>query len=154
MCGVYSSEWWDYFCIDDPVAELGEGACHFGNGWYAYNGYYLAALDLICCDGETVEGSVCPPPCAPSERTLDGWCGNTYNPADCCSEMCGVYSSEWWDYFCIDDPVAELGEGACDWSGGWYAYNGFSLDGFVCCNGTKVRGTECPRLDHAPADKR
>jgi hypothetical protein len=68
--------------------------------------------------------------------------------------MCGVYSSEWWDYFCIDDPVAELGEGACDWSGGWYAYNGFSLDGFVCCNGTKVRGTECPRLDHAPADKR
>jgi hypothetical protein len=85
-----------------------------------------------------------PPRCAPSERSYDGWCGNTYNPADCCSGMCGVYSSEWWDYFCIDDPVADLGPGPCDFGGGWYVYDGFSFGGYICCNGQKVAGSQCP----------
>jgi hypothetical protein len=91
------------------------------------------------CNEETDETTCC----APSEESAGGWaCGGAWNPSSCCSQKCGVYQSEAWDVFCIDD-VSDLGPGACEWGGGWYVYNGYGNDTFICCNGVKAAGTSC-----------
>jgi hypothetical protein len=95
------------------------------------------------CNGK-IDEELC---CAPSEYSSYGWlCGGAWTPDDCCSDTCGAFSSAAWDVFCIDDPVAELGEGACDFGNGWYVYNEYysSALNLICCNGTTVEGSTCP----------
>jgi hypothetical protein len=73
--------------------------------------------------------------CFPSERTPQGSCTQTWNPDDCCSKLCGRYSSYWSDNYCIDD-LSDLGPGSCDNGRGVaYAHNVVSTADVVCCDG-------------------
>jgi hypothetical protein len=81
--------------------------------------------------------------CFPSEKTAQGSCTQTWNPDDCCSGMCGRYSNNISDMYCIDDP-SDLGPGACELSDDMAVVHGFSNSVLVCCNGVILEaGSTC-----------
>jgi hypothetical protein len=85
--------------------------------------------------------------CYPSGMTSESWCGQTwdgesFNPDQCCSGICGQTGPEWYEIQCIDGASA-LGPGACDWESDWAVYNGYTDGNSVCCNGTVVTGNIC-----------
>jgi hypothetical protein len=94
--------------------------------------YYSGIDGLVTYGSEEMLGD-----CAPSGRTIEGWaCGGSWNPDDCCSDTCGIYSPEPSDVYCIDN-ASDIGEGACNWGGGWSVYNGYRDGGYICCDDVK-----------------